>query len=134
VTYDPVGYVYVTDAGKKTLQKFSQEGVFLKEWYISGITWESYAAVGPDNRVYITAPDENTVYTLTPEGSFLVYPTAAGDYQYFPYNFDHPMGVTLDNQGALFVTHAWSDEVAKYVPVPNPAFDSALPSPAPAVP
>lgn len=129
VAYDPIGYVYVTDGGRKTLQKFSPEGVFLNEWYISGITWESYVAVGPDNRVYITAPDENTIYTVAPEGSFLVYPTAAGDYQYFPGTFDHPMGVTLDNQGDLFITHTWSDEVVKYIPVPNPASNSAVPAP-----
>jgi sugar lactone lactonase YvrE len=122
VAQDTSGNIYVNDAGRKAVLKFSPSGQFLLEWPAPFVTWESYVAVSPDGNIYVSAPDENTVHAFTPDGVLLVQGTPESGYNPFDQPLNHPMGLTFDSAGNLYVTSTYSDEVVKFAPV---ALDAA---------
>ena len=119
LAYDPHSHtVYVADAAKRTIQSYAPDGSFLAEWPVSGISWESYVAVDAEGRVHVTAPDENTVYIFDTSGTMLVWGTEATQFQPFNTPLNHPMGITFDEQGDLYLTSTWSDRVLRFARVP----------------
>jgi 4-amino-4-deoxy-L-arabinose transferase-like glycosyltransferase/DNA-binding beta-propeller fold protein YncE len=119
LAYDPRGaFVYVTDAGKRTVQKYTLDGQFLAEWPAPGVTWESYVAVDPEGRVHVTAPEENSVYIFDGEGTMLVWGNQATRFSPFSIPLNHPMGLAFDETGDLYLTNTWADQVMRFHRVP----------------
>ena len=127
LAYDPPSdTVYVADAAKRTLQSFTSDGSFLAEWPVPGITWETYVAVDSEGRVHVTAPDENTVYIFDSDGTMLVWGTEATQWQPFNTPLNHPMGITFDAEGDLYLTSTWSDRVMRFSRVPAEDLAAAI--------
>ncbi|HEY65034.1 MAG TPA: phospholipid carrier-dependent glycosyltransferase [Caldilineae bacterium] len=119
LAYDAArGLVYVTDARKHTVQQYTLDGEFLAEWLVPGVTWESYAAVGPEGRLYVTAPDENTVYIFDANGTMLIWGSETTGFIPFRRPLNHPMGLAFDENGDLYLTNTWADQVMRFRRVP----------------
>ncbi|NOZ26560.1 MAG: hypothetical protein GXP39_00720 [Chloroflexi bacterium] len=132
------GLVYVTDAGKHTVQQYTVDGTFLAEWPAPGVTWESYAAVDGEGRLHVTAPNENTLYILDSDGTMLIWGTKETSFSPVEGGLNHPMGLTFDENGDLYLTNTWADQVMRLRRVsadrpvesrPTPAQEEAPPSP-----
>jgi len=106
--------LYVSDAGKSTVQKFSLDGQFLLEWPVPGVMWESFVAVDPEGRVFVSAPNQNAAYAYAPDGTLLVWGTQDAQFQPFPMALQHPMGMTFDARGDLYLTNTWADQVQRF--------------------
>jgi 4-amino-4-deoxy-L-arabinose transferase-like glycosyltransferase/sugar lactone lactonase YvrE len=126
--------VYVSDAGKSTVQKYNLDGQFLLEWPVPGVMWESFVAVDPDGRVFVSAPDHDAVYAFAPDGTMLVWGARATQFDAFSQMLRHPVGLTFDARGDLYLTNTWADQVKRFRRVPvaqqAPAVESALAPPA----
>lgn len=129
---DAQGAIYVSDAGRKAVLKFSRDGQFLLEWPAPFVTWESYVAVSPDGLVYVSAPEENTVHAFTPDGVRQVQGTRGSGYYPFDRTLNHPMGLAFDAAGNLYVTSTFEDQVVKFAPYEPSAEEMAAPPPVPA--
>jgi DNA-binding beta-propeller fold protein YncE len=63
---DRQGNLFVAETGNSRVRKISPDGVVLAQWKVKGSV--SDLAVGPDDRVYVTAADRNRLWIYDSEG------------------------------------------------------------------
>jgi DNA-binding beta-propeller fold protein YncE len=69
IAVDTAGNVLVAEQGNSRVRKLSPEGVILAEWWVKGDLYD--IAVGPDDRVYVTASDRPRLWIYDNDGKEL---------------------------------------------------------------
>ena len=119
LTVDKEGHVRVADTGNHRVQIFNAQGTFIKEHFVSG--WEEFysepymAMLGDDmvvtdsyNHRCARYADGTLVYSWGKTGS------APGD-------FNRPIGIATDAQGAVYVADTMNNRIEKFVLPPKAA-------------
>ena len=88
---DAMNYVYVLDGRKNTVQKFTRQGIFMRQWPISGDP--AGMCVGPDSFIYVLTY-EGRIYKFSPSGRQM------GEYQH---SGNNPRDIALDSSGNIYV-------------------------------
>jgi uncharacterized protein (TIGR03663 family) len=113
IVADDSGRVIVADTGNHRIQIFDGQGKFIKDQFVSG--WEEFytepylALLGSDllvtdsfNHRCARYADGNLVYSWGKTGS------GRGD-------FNRPIGITTDKQGAVYVSDTMNNRIQKFV-------------------
>jgi len=113
IAVDETGQVAVADTGNHRMQYFDRQGKFVKEHFVSG--WEEFytepyvAMLGTDllvtdsyNHRCARYANGNLVYSWGKSGM------GRGD-------FNRPIGIATDKQGAVYVTDTMNNRVEKFV-------------------
>jgi tripartite motif-containing protein 71 len=121
IAFGPDGYLYVSDQGNCRIQVFTTMGAYVRQWgscgFGDGQFYQPYG-VGIDRHtgeVYVTennATNTVRVQKFTSGGAFLTKwgSGGSGDGQ-----FSHPMKVTVDDAGNVFVTDKDNNRVQKFI-------------------
>ena len=115
------GTVYVTDTWNQRIQSFipDETGAMyfpLQQWDVNAWFGQSldnkpFIAVGPDNHVFITDPEGFRVIEFTDAGEFV---QTWGDFGVGPAELGLPSGVTVDDDGFVWVTDAGNNRILRY--------------------
>lgn len=113
----PDSLIYVADTWNDRIQVFTLQGVFAREWPITG--WDSQSVA---NKPYIATDSAGRVYVSQPEGSRVVI----FDDQGAPLAvlggpetslFRLPSGIVLDNQDRVWISDAVSQRLLRFPPL-----------------
>ncbi|ACL17263.1 Carbohydrate binding family 6 [Methanosphaerula palustris E1-9c] len=107
VAVDDAGSVYVSDSANHQVQKFTSDGIFVKNWSNpvgnTGDFWYPVGiAVDPTGaNVYVSDLESNRILKFTSNGDFVdEWNTSGGD----------PYGVAVDRSGHVFVAEVYNYE------------------------
>lgn len=123
IAVDNAGFVYVADTENNRIQKFDSSGAFIREWGSLGssngqFTYPTSIAVDkPGNYVYVSDTGNNRIQKFDSSGTYLnqwagFIPDAVGTYTWPPNS--SPVGIAVDNVGAVFVTDTHNNKIIKY--------------------
>ncbi|HEX6646860.1 MAG TPA: SBBP repeat-containing protein [Nitrososphaeraceae archaeon] len=114
IAADNAGNVYVIDHGDETIQKFTTDGKFVKEWNVqrTKISPVVPTAIAADNagNVYVIDAGSNRVQKFTTDGTFI----KEWDIQRTRASQLFPSGIATDNAGNIYVVDAGSNIVQKF--------------------
>ncbi|NIM13926.1 MAG: hypothetical protein GTO45_17945 [Candidatus Aminicenantes bacterium] len=112
ICLDSNGYVYVADVGNDRIQKFTQNGEFVKQWSsTSSQNFSPYGMVVHDQKLYVCdiSVDRIVIFSLSGEqlDSWLVpYPVGGVN--------TIPIDITVDAAGNFYVTDHLNHCILKY--------------------
>jgi DNA-binding beta-propeller fold protein YncE len=114
IAADSTGNVYVIDHEDETIQKFTTDGTFVKEWdvhktRISPVIPTAIAADSTGN-VYVIDAGSNRVQKFTTDGTFV----KEWDIQRTRASQLFPSGIAADSTGNVYVIDAGSNRVQKF--------------------
>jgi DNA-binding beta-propeller fold protein YncE len=117
----PNGTVYVTDTWNQRVQAFtpSEDGKFyfptlqwdVNGWFGQSLDNKPFIAVGGNGDVFITDPEGYRVIEFTADGQFV---RTWGDFGNGPDEIGLAAGITVDQQGFVWVTDAGNNRILKY--------------------
>ena len=114
IAADSAGNVYVIDHGDETIQKFTTNGTFVKEWDIqrTKISPVVPTAIATDSagNVYVVDAGSNRVQKFTIDGTFI----KEWDIQRTRASQLFPSGIATDNAGNIYVVDAGSNIIQKF--------------------
>ena len=118
VTCDNNGDVYVVDNENHAIQKFSLDGKFLLKFGSKGdepgkLSWPSGITVDTQNLIYIT-DDNHAISIFKPDGTFvrrIKEERTAGGKVAAGTSLKHPIGITTDNMGRIYVCDCWNSRI-----------------------
>ncbi len=122
IATDSYGNIYVVD-GENRVQKFTNDGQFIKSWGEAENLDHSPTAYGVtvdhQNNVYVSDyydhfssfHNRQRIQKFTSEGEFIMSWGALGS---DPGKFDHPMGVATDSSGNVYVADMFNDRIQKF--------------------
>lgn len=113
IAVDATGQVAVADTGNHRIQYFDRQGKFVKEHFVSG--WEEFYSepyltmLGPD----VLVTDSYNHRCARYAGGMLTYSwgktgSGRGD-------FNRPIGIATDQQGAVYVADTMNNRIQKFV-------------------
>lgn len=112
---DDFGNVYVTDLGNMRIQKFNEDGTFLKTWGSSGSgSGQFKSAIGIDifgESVFVVDSQLNRVQKFDLDGNFLTKWGEVGDK---PSQFLLPTGLAIGNNGTVYVVDTGNQRIQKF--------------------
>ncbi len=121
VAIAPNGTVYVTDTWNQRVQAFtpSDDGKFyfptlqwdVNGWFGQSLDNKPFIAVGNNGNVFITDPEGYRVLEFTADGQFV---RTWGDFGNGPDEIGLAAGITVDQQGFIWVTDAGNNRILKY--------------------
>ena len=114
IAADSTGNVYVIDHEDETVQKFTTDGTFVKEWdvhktRISPVIPTAIAADSTGN-VYVIDHEDETIQKFTTDGTFV----KEWDIQRTRASQLFPSGIAADSTGNVYVIDAGSNRVQKF--------------------
>jgi predicted membrane-bound mannosyltransferase/sugar lactone lactonase YvrE len=125
VAVGPDGSVYVTDTWNHRVQKFGQNGEFIKTWGTFGQGNQEDTFYGPRGiavdargRVYVVDTGNKRVAVFDSDGNYV---TQFGSEGLDPGQFDEPVGIAIDTNGTLYVTDTWNQRVQTFAPAADGA-------------
>jgi sugar lactone lactonase YvrE len=120
--FDPEGNLYVADTWNQRIQVFSpdENGIaqnFLNQWDVEGWYGQSldnkpYLSVGPDGYVYTSDPELSRIIVFTAEGEVVA---TWGTQGFETANFNYPTGLTVDNQGGVWVSDTKNNRIQYFL-------------------
>jgi sugar lactone lactonase YvrE len=121
ITVDTDGYVYVVDNENNRIEKFSNDGAFIKQWGGFGtkdgqLSWPTDIAADNKGYIYVADNANSQVQKFTKEGSFVKKWTNDSDASSF-FNSYMPYGIAVDNKGFVYIT-------AKYPTLDPPEYQN----------
>ena len=115
IALDELGNVYVTDLGNKRVQKFTNDGTFLKTWGSSGTgpgQFQSPAGIDVFNgTVYVVDNQQNRVQQFDLNGNFISSWGGQGD---APGQFFLPNGIAVSETGSVYVVDTGNQRIQKF--------------------
>ena len=116
------GSVYVSDTWNHRIQKFTNEGQFVKAWGIFGSTGGELGepnlfygprslAIGRDGNLYAMDTGNKRVQVFTPNGDFV---SQFGGGGVVDGRLDEPVGLGQDADGNWYVTDTWNKRIQKF--------------------
>jgi len=129
VAVSPDGrYVYVADTWNHRIQKFTEEGRFLKQWGSFGQTTDDpYLLWGPrdiavDNNgnILVTDTGNKRVVVYSSDGEYL---SQFGGTGFEAGHFDEPVGITFDpSSSRVFVADTWNQRIQVFAELSETEF------------
>lgn len=112
ITVGPKGSLYVTDARKRKVLKFSAEGKFILQWG-NGDVFEKPTGitVSADGKVYVSDYDNDHILKFTSDGQFITQWGRSGKGEG---EFDSPSGLAVDALGNVYATDLYNHRVQKF--------------------
>ncbi|RMH34129.1 MAG: 6-bladed beta-propeller [Nitrospirae bacterium] len=116
VAVDAEGFVYVTDAGNRRVQKFTPDGTFVHQWgnqrSASAVFRKPTGiAVGPDHTIFVADYMMDTIAVFTDDGTLL---TRWGRSGHGPGELDSPAGVAVSADGTVYVADEYNFRIQKF--------------------
>ena len=116
------GSVYISDTWNHRIQKFTNDGQFVKAWGVFGSTGGELGqenlfygprslAIGRDGNLYAMDTGNKRVQVFSPDGSFV---TQWGGGGVVDGRFDEPVGLGQDADGNWYVTDTWNKRIQKF--------------------
>jgi hypothetical protein len=119
----------VADTNNHRVQKFSSDGVFIKQWGGWGNSNTQFAypggvAVDGDGAVYVSS-DSNKYHIVLFYTDRIQKFTGDGDFVTKWHGFDYPEGLTVGREGRVHVADSGNDRIAVFGR--SPAYEVYLP-------
>ena len=136
IATDTIGNIYVVDGGNYRIQKFNNSGVYISQWGTSGgadnqVNSPGGIAIDSNNTVFVSDTGNNRINEYDSDGYFLstvgwgvsdgqselqVCTTGcrAGESGSGVGQFKSPLGVTVDNNGNLYVSDSENNRIQKF--------------------
>jgi DNA-binding beta-propeller fold protein YncE len=116
IAVDRGGDVYVLDANRSLIRKYSSQGQLLLEWGARGeqpgqLQGPVNLTVDDDGRVYVSDFSLNCIHRFTVEGQYLGRWGTRGS---GPGELHGPQGVAADGQGSVYVVDRYNFRVQKF--------------------
>lgn len=116
------GSVYVSDTWNHRVQKFTNDGQFVKMWGVFGSTGGELGqenlfygprslAIGRDGNLYAMDTGNKRVQVFDPDGAFI---TQWGGGGVVDGRFDEPVGLGQDADGNWYVSDTWNRRIQKF--------------------
>lgn len=116
------GSVYVSDTWNHRIQKFTNEGVFVRAWGVFGSTGGDLGesnlfygpralAIGRDGNLAAMDTGNKRIQVFTPNGDFI---TQWGGGGVVEGRLDEPVGLGQDAEGNWYVTDTWNKRIQKF--------------------
>ncbi len=116
------GSVYISDTWNHRIQKFTNDGQFVKAWGVFGSTGGELGqenlfygprslAIGRDGNLYVMDTGNKRVQVFSPDGVFI---TQWGGGGVVDGRFDEPVGLDQDADGNWYVTDTWNKRIQKF--------------------
>jgi len=109
------GSIFVADTFNHRVQKFNNQGEFIKAWgvFAQGTSPDSFwgprgIAVGPDGNVYITDTGNKRVVVFDQNLDFI---SQFGGGGFEAGEFDEPVGIDVNDSGLIYVADTWNRRV-----------------------
>jgi len=124
IAVDDDGFVYVADTWNHRIQKFTADGVFVKQWGIfAGDVPDGFwgpRAIAIDNfgRLMITDTGNKRVAVFTREGQYVTQFGAEG---VLAGEFEEPVGIAVGSDGKVYIADTWNQRVQVFECVDNGA-------------
>jgi tripartite motif-containing protein 71 len=115
------GYVYVADSENQRVQKFTDSGVYVSQWFInaSSPTLPNFnpadLAVDSSGNIFVSIPHSDCVLKFSGSGELLAtigVPHATGSS--VEGEFDTPIGVAVDSGGYVYVADMFNSRIQKF--------------------
>jgi uncharacterized protein (TIGR03663 family) len=120
--FDPEGNLYIADTWNQRIQVFSpdENGIaqnFLKQWDVEGWYGQSldnkpYLSVGSNGYVFTSDPELSRIIVFTPDGEVVA---TWGTQGLDDTNFNYPTGLTVDNQGGVWVSDTKNNRIQYFI-------------------
>ena len=109
------GDVYAVDSETAMLQVYDSSGLPLARWSVpsSGSVHGQHLAVAADGSVYVTAPEDGLLLRFSPTGELIEQVGGRGSEAG---QFQLPVGISLDNQGYVYVADSANNRIQKLGP------------------
>jgi hypothetical protein len=121
------GYVYVADSENQRVQKFTDDGQYVSQWFInaSSPTLPNFnpadLAVDSSGNIFVSIPHSDCVLKFSGTGELLAtigVPHATGSS--VEGEFDTPIGVAVDSGGYVYVADMFNSRIQKFAPPTTP--------------
>lgn len=117
IAIDDLGNVYVTDMGNKRIQKFTNDGTFLKAWGSSGTDSGQFHApagiAGYNGTVFVVDTQLSRVQKFDLAGNFISTWGSEGKEQG---QFLLPNGIAAGTNGTIYVVDTGNHRIQKFTP------------------
>lgn len=121
VAVDSQDYIYVVDQGNNLIQKFNENGNFIKEWGRRGTNVGEFdspsaIAIGKKDFVYVVDTNNNRIQRIDPNkdkddpAAFMVIGAlGSGEFK-----FQSPTDIVIDDDGALYVVDSGNSRIQRF--------------------
>jgi hypothetical protein len=106
---DSLGYIFFADPGAGFVHKFESKGTPLQSFEDSRLRHAAGIAVDSGGAIYVADAQRGSIHIFFPDGTFLQTWRIAAQR-----NFSGPLGISTDEQGALYVPEPAHARVLKF--------------------